>query len=145
MDWIATNEWKTRHHVLRHVSTIGQAGLPAGEAAFRSGHARLDRRGRAAHRSGGDPDQIILFGSAARGETHEDSDLDLLVVKSGVPNHRRMQGQIDSLFWDKAVALDVLVRSPEAIQRALAQGNSFLRDQVLEKGHVLYEKPSSAQ
>ena len=30
-----------------------------------------------------DPEKIILFGSAARGELGPDSDLDLLVVKSG--------------------------------------------------------------
>ena len=29
------------------------------------------------------PDAIILFGSAARGTMHEDSDLDLLIVKGG--------------------------------------------------------------
>ena len=33
------------------------------------------------------PEKIILFGSAARGEMGPDSDVDLLVVKAGV--HRR--------------------------------------------------------
>ncbi len=36
------------------------------------------------------PDRIILFGSVARGEMGPDSDIDLLVVKSGVP-HRSPQ------------------------------------------------------
>lgn len=36
------------------------------------------------------PDRIILFGSAARGEMGPDSDLDLLVVKAGVPHRRRL-------------------------------------------------------
>src|SRR5574337_1246897 len=31
------------------------------------------------------PDQVILFGSAARGRLRPDSDFDLLVIKSGVP------------------------------------------------------------
>jgi len=38
-----------------------------------------------------DPEKIILFGSAARGELGPDSDLDLLVVKSEV--HRRKLAQ----------------------------------------------------
>ena len=38
-----------------------------------------------------DPEKIILFGPAARGELGPDSDLDLLVVKSGV--HRRKLAQ----------------------------------------------------
>jgi len=32
------------------------------------------------------PDRIILFGSAARGDMGPDSDVDLLVVKSGALN-----------------------------------------------------------
>jgi hypothetical protein len=36
-----------------------------------------------------DPEEIILFGSAARGEMHEHSDLDLLVVKTGCEPDRR--------------------------------------------------------
>jgi uncharacterized protein len=36
------------------------------------------------------PDRIVLFGSAARGQMGPDSDLDLLVVKAGVPHRRRL-------------------------------------------------------
>ena len=36
------------------------------------------------------PDKIILFGSAARGEMGPDSDIDLLVIKSGKFNHWRL-------------------------------------------------------
>ena len=35
------------------------------------------------------PERIILFGSAARGEMHENSDLDFLVVKKGCESARR--------------------------------------------------------
>ena len=38
-----------------------------------------------------DPERIILLGSAARGESRPDSDIDLLVVKEGA--HRRKLSQ----------------------------------------------------
>ncbi len=40
------------------------------------------------------PDRIILFGSAARGQLGPDSDIDLLVVKSGVMHRRRLAQEI---------------------------------------------------
>ena len=40
------------------------------------------------------PDRIVLFGSAARGEMGPDSDLDVLVVKSGVEHRRRLAQDI---------------------------------------------------
>ncbi len=92
-----------------------------------------------------DPDKIILFGSFAKGNPHEYSDLDLFVIKSGIDNYLVLQGQIDSLFWDHSFPLDVLVRSPEQVIRALKGGNSFLKYEVLGKGKLLYEKSSRAK
>ncbi len=44
------------------------------------------------------PSRIILFGSAARGEMHEDSDLDLLVVvPDGLPQRRTWDAAYRSL------------------------------------------------
>ncbi len=40
------------------------------------------------------PDRIVLFGSGARGQLGPDSNLDLLVIKSGVPHRRRLAQQI---------------------------------------------------
>ncbi len=37
-----------------------------------------------------DPDQIVMFGSRARGDARPDSDLDLLIINdSDEPRHRR--------------------------------------------------------
>jgi predicted nucleotidyltransferase len=62
------------------------------------------------------PDEIILFGSAARGEPGPDSDLDLLVVKAGVPHRRRLAQQIYRRLFGIAVPVDVVVVTPEDIQ-----------------------------
>jgi predicted nucleotidyltransferase len=90
------------------------------------------------------PDRIVLFGSRAHGKPHEHSDIDLLVVKSGVERPRDVAEEIYGLFWDRAVALDVLVTSPDRIAKELARGNSFLRSHILARGEVIYERPSAA-
>jgi len=63
-----------------------------------------------------DPDRIILFGSAARGEAGPDSDLDLLVVKSGVAHRRRLAQRIYHRLIGLEVPVDVLVVTPEDIE-----------------------------
>lgn len=87
-----------------------------------------------------DPDRIILFGSYAQGTPREYSDLDLLVVKSDLSNPMDLAEEIYGLFWDKAIAIDIRVSSPDRIERELAYGNSFLRKQVLERGKTVYER-----
>lgn len=61
-----------------------------------------------------DPQRIILFGSAARGELHAGSDIDLLVVKPGV--HRRRMAQA---IYRRLVGIphSVVVVTPEDLER----------------------------
>ncbi|MBI4540739.1 MAG: nucleotidyltransferase domain-containing protein [Gemmatimonadetes bacterium] len=63
------------------------------------------------------PDRIILFGSAARGEMGPDSDVDLLVVKSGVEHRRRLAQAIHRAMSGVEAAVDVLVVMPEDIEQ----------------------------
>jgi predicted nucleotidyltransferase len=62
------------------------------------------------------PDKIILFGSAARGEMGPNSDVDLLVIKSGKFHHWRVLDRIyHRLSGDAAV--DVVLASTRDIER----------------------------
>jgi len=83
------------------------------------------------------PRKIILFGSHAYGKPTWDSDVDLLVVMpfKGRPNRQavKIRSRIDT-----AVALDLLVRTPQQISQRLAMGDTFMRD-ILERGKVVYE------
>jgi predicted nucleotidyltransferase len=83
------------------------------------------------------PRKIILFGSYAYGKPAWDSDVDLLVVMpfKGRPNRQavKIRSRIDT-----AVALDLLVRTPQQISQRVAMGDTFIRD-VLERGKVVYE------
>ena len=64
-----------------------------------------------------DPDRIILFGSAARGEMGPNSDLDFLVVKSGVYDRSRLEGDIYVAMSGVGLAADFILVTPEQVER----------------------------
>lgn len=86
------------------------------------------------------PEKIILFGSYARGEADEYSDLDLVVIK---PTDQRF---IDRLIetarcLDNDLGkVDVFVYTPEELEEMKQSGNPFI-EQVLAEGIVIYEAP----
>jgi uncharacterized protein len=84
-----------------------------------------------------EPDRIVLFGSAARGEMGPDSDLDLLVVKGGKFNRWRLMTTIYRHLRGTDAAVDVVVVTPEEIER---NGDSpYLVIRVaLTEGKVVY-------
>ena len=63
------------------------------------------------------PERIILFGSAARGDMGPHSDVDLLVVKSGEFDQSRLVGDIYLHLHGVGQAVDVLVVTPEQVER----------------------------
>ncbi len=83
------------------------------------------------------PDRIILFGSAARGEMGPDSDVDLLVVKAGVPHRRRLAQAIHRAMFGVDAAVDVLVVTPEDIAKYGDKVGPIIRP-ALREGHEIY-------
>ena len=90
-----------------------------------------------------DPEQVILFGSHARGEAGEHSDVDLLVVLRA---DRVQQGPGNPIR--RAIAehyvlpVDVIIRSPEVIAEQRNDPYSLIH-QVLAEGVVLYERSAA--
>lgn len=85
------------------------------------------------------PDKIILFGSYARGDYHEGSDVDLVIIKDNVPdNFLRRLDEVIELF-DGNIPVEVLVYKNDEVKKMLKRGNGFIRT-VLEEGKVVYEK-----
>ena len=83
------------------------------------------------------PEKIILFGSAARGNETPESDIDLLVVKSGV--HRRELAQrIYLSLVGVGQAVDVVVVTPEDLERYRDVPGLVIAP-ALEEGEVVYE------
>lgn len=83
------------------------------------------------------PDRIILFGSAARGQMGPDSDLDVLVVKSGIEHRRRLAQDIYMNLPELGVGVDVIVLTPEDIEAQRASVGSIVGP-ALEEGRVIY-------
>jgi predicted nucleotidyltransferase len=77
------------------------------------------------------PDKIVLFGSYAYGKPHQESDVDLLVVMPAASETN--QAIRITLAFERPFPLDLIVRTPDRIRRALTDGNWFLRE-VMDKG-----------
>ena len=89
------------------------------------------------------PDRIILFGSAARGDMGPDSDMDLLVVKSGVPHRRRLAQEIDHSLRGIRMPVDIVVVTPEEVEKYRDTVGPIIRP-ALREGKEVYRAPESA-
>jgi predicted nucleotidyltransferase len=91
--------------------------------------------------TGFDPLSVVLFGSRARGEAKRDSDIDLLVVMpaNSVPDTHRVAAEILRVLKDVPVPKDVVVTTPEEIERRGDLVGDVLRP-ALREGKVLYER-----
>ena len=54
------------------------------------------------------PDKIILFGSAATGQMTRDSDIDLLIVESSIPDRRAEYVRVRKALRDMDYPFDIL-------------------------------------
>ncbi|RMF35973.1 MAG: nucleotidyltransferase domain-containing protein [Chloroflexi bacterium] len=86
-----------------------------------------------------DPEQIILFGSQARGDFRPDSDLDLLVIKEKVDSTRAEAARIYRALADLAVPVDVVVVRTAYVQRYGDLVGTVVRP-ALREGKVLYAR-----
>jgi predicted nucleotidyltransferase len=84
------------------------------------------------------PEKVILFGSYAYGHPQPESDVDLLVIM-----HTPLKPTEQAVRICQAIeyhfGLDLIVRTPEMLERRLALGDSFLAE-IMLKGKVLYER-----
>lgn len=87
-----------------------------------------------------DPEKIILFGSYARGDYTNSSDLDLFIIKDGDHNSRAMTGEVYDLLWGRRFPVDLFVRKSEEVKRRFEIGDHFYLYHIFKDGKVLYEK-----
>lgn len=85
------------------------------------------------------PEKIILFGSAARGDVDEYSDIDIVIIKkTDKPFLKRLIEAVEFLRPDSP-HVDLFVYTPEEFALMKEDDNPFVA-QVLKEGRVIYEK-----
>ncbi len=88
------------------------------------------------------PEKVLVFGSAARGETGPESDVDLLVVKAGA-DPLDVARRIYRHLFGVGAAVDVVVVSPEDLER-YRQSPGLVIKVALAEGKVVYDAARAA-
>ena len=85
------------------------------------------------------PDQIILFGSYARGDNTERSDIDLLIVKKGLEKGRDIIGSIYMAFFENKISIPVDLLAID-YNRYIELNNKigYIYKTIKEQGKVIY-------
>ncbi len=76
---------------------------------------------------------VLLFGSLARGDARDHSDIDLIVVKE---TEKRFLDRLDEFYDDAREAMDVLVYTPQEFEEM--KERPFVK-RALKEGKILYE------
>lgn len=86
------------------------------------------------------PEKIILFGSHARGDFIQDSDLDLFIIKDGEESSRMMRRKIEALLWGRRFPVDMIIRKSKEVEWNFRAKNPFYLYHIFRDGKILYEK-----
>ncbi|MHB1684600.1 MAG: nucleotidyltransferase domain-containing protein [Bacilli bacterium] len=78
-----------------------------------------------------------MFGSRARGDTHEDSDFDFFVIMDTDEKPIRRGFPVRKVGRIPGVPMDFLVRTPAEWERGFP-----LKKEIVAEGSVLFEKPN---
>ena len=85
------------------------------------------------------PERMYLFGSWARGEEDELSDMDLLIIKeTKAPFFDRLR-EVSKLLPGNVGGVDVLVYTPKEFAAMRREGNAFA-EMILEEGSLIYDR-----
>jgi len=86
------------------------------------------------------PDQIILFGSYARGDNTKKSDIDLLIVKKSLEKGRKISGLIYKAFLENGIGVPVdLLTIDYNRYTELSSEIGYIYKTIKEEGKVIYD------
>lgn len=84
------------------------------------------------------PEKIIIFGSYARGDWTEDSDLDVLVVKETDERPFDRIGSVSAACWPRSIPMDIVVKTPREIEGELEEKQLFTRE-IMREGVLVHD------
>jgi predicted nucleotidyltransferase len=85
------------------------------------------------------PEKIILFGSYAKGNPGEASDIDLFIIKESILPRYKRGLEVRRLLYGSMIPIDLLVYTPKEIDLQKDKKYSFVYE-VLNTGRVVYER-----
>ena len=89
-----------------------------------------------------DPEKVILFGSYVRGDYHQDSDLDILVIVKHVTSTRLESVRLRRALRGLLVPVDVLVATTEQIDR-YRNTVGLIYQSAIAEGKVVYDRTNA--
>ena len=93
------------------------------------------------------PYKIILFGSHAKGNPNENSDIDLMIILDDNHVSKSYEERLNKKVFirnmvleiNRKIPLDILVYSKEELNQIKKYGN-YLIDEIENTGKIIYEK-----
>lgn len=89
-----------------------------------------------------DAEQIILFGSYAKGDYNKNSDIDLMVIIEKKINRKEKNRILDKMaitFFENNLNIDLLIETKEDIEKYRNIIGTIIKP-VLEQGRILWKK-----
>lgn len=87
------------------------------------------------------PEKVVLFGSRARGNNNEQSDVDILILKKHLKNTRKLTGNLYRTFLKENIKIPIdLVALDYGKYDSLKNETGYIYKTIAKEGKVLYEQ-----
>lgn len=88
------------------------------------------------------PEKIYVFGSYGKGTTHEDSDLDILIIFNEIIDKRKKILEIRRILSDLPVSKDIIIATFEELKEYENKKWSIYYHAIKE-GKIVYERKAA--
>lgn len=86
------------------------------------------------------PQKIILFGSYAKGNPSDESDVDILIIQKTNKRPVDRIAEVMPLIWGNIPHVEPQVLTPQEFEQAIRENRFFITQEVLKYGKVIYEQ-----
>ncbi len=89
------------------------------------------------------PERVYLFGSWARGQEDELSDIDLVVIKETTTPFLERSREVAHLLPGEIGGVDILVYTPDEFRTMKMEGNAFA-EMIAEEALLIYDRQATS-